>query len=104
MLAATNYFERETGRQFYGLAGNHYSAPAEFEYRPNGARIERWTVSVPPNATFVSLLVSAIGFTFALRSRGISRIAMTWVYHLGAATVFALVTAWFWCNVMGLFI
>jgi hypothetical protein len=105
MSASTKHFERQTGRRFYGLAGNHYSIPEDgFEYQPNGEHIERWTVSIPPTATFAALLASAIGFTVALRSRGVWQIVLTWVYHAGAATVLALLTAWFWFNVMGVFI
>ena len=105
MLASTKHFERQTGRRLYGLAGNHYSVPQNgFEYQPDGKDIERWTVSVPPNAAFAALLASAIGFTVALRSGGISHIVIVWVYHAGVATVLALLTAWFWFNVMGVFI
>lgn len=105
MLAATEYFERQTGRRFYGLAGNHYSAPQDgFEYQSNGEYIERWTVSVPPNVAFAALLASALGFTIVLRSRGIWKIAIVWVYHGGVAVALALLTAWLWFNIMGVFI
>jgi hypothetical protein len=105
MLAATEHFERQTGRRLYGLAGNHYSSPDDgFEYQPNGRCIERWTVSVPPNIAFAALLISALGFAITLRSQGVWQIFIVWVYHAGVATALALLTAWLWFNVMGVFI
>lgn len=105
MSAATRYFQMQTGRAFYGLAGNHASAPEwGFEYHSNGKDIERWTVSVPPTAAFVALIASALTFMIALRRRGLWVIAFVWIYHAGVSTALALLAAWYWVNVMGVFI
>ena len=105
MAAATETFEKATGRAFYGLAGNHYSVPDwGFAYHPGGKQIERWTVSIPPAATLAALVVSAILFSVARRRDGFWSVVLVWLYHLVLASLFLLVAAWYWINVMGVFI
>jgi hypothetical protein len=105
MLAAAEHFEKQTGRAFYGLAGNHYSVPEwGFAYHDGGKHIERWTVSVPPKATLAALFASAVTFTIGRRRDGMLQIAVVWTYHGLMVAAFALVAAWFWIHVMGVFI
>jgi hypothetical protein len=102
---ATEYFERQTGRAFYGLAGQHYSHPEwGFEYHAGGQHIEQWSVTVPSMVTLLALFVSAVVSTIAFRRDGLLWIAVAWWDHVGVATGYVLIATWFWFNVVGVFI
>jgi hypothetical protein len=104
MALALLHYERITGRQFYGLAGYHYSVPEwGFRYHPGGEVIAKWTVVYPPNLVFVGLLTAAVVFTIA-RRREPWQIGLTLFTHAVAAIAFIPVAAWSWINVMGVFI
>ncbi len=104
MLLASNHYEDTTGRRFYGLAGYHYSMPEwGFEYYPGGEVIAARTVVYPPNVTFIALVCSAIAFI--IRRWGSAwQVVGVLLTHGVVAIGFALVAAWFWMNVMGVFI
>ena len=105
MIVATEYFKKVTGRAFYGLAGTHYSVPERaIEYQPNGEHIERWIVSVPSGVTLLALAASAIGFALAFRRASLLISAGIWALHVAIAVIYSLIAAWFWINVMGVFI
>lgn len=104
MVLASTCYETRTGRRFYGLAGYHYSMPEwGFEYHPGGETIAARTVVYPPNVTFLALVCSAIAFTI-LRWGSVWRVVAVLWAHASVAIAFALVAAWFWMNVMGVFI
>ena len=104
MLFAVRHYEQTTGRQFYGLAGYHYSVPEwGFAYHPGGERIEAWTVTYPLAATAVALLVSALGFAFRER-RALQVVVPVLLAHFVAACAFGLFAAWISINVTGVFI
>ena len=94
MSAATEHLEKQSGRTFYGLAGCHDSVPEwGFAYHPAGEHIERWTVSIPPNLTFGSLLLSAVSFSVTSRRRHLWQLVLVWSYHIIICATFALVAA-----------
>jgi hypothetical protein len=101
---AIQHYEKTTDRPFYALAGYHYSVPEwGFRYHPGGELIAKWTVVYPPNLVFLGLLAAAVAFTvFGRRERW--QIGLTWFTHTIAAMTFALIAAWSWVNVMGVFI
>ena len=104
MWLAVQRYERITGREFYGLAGYHYSVPSwGFAYHPDGERIEEWTVTYPLAATSVALTVSALMLGFRNR-RSIRAVLAVVVGHLASAGAFFLVAAWVSINVTGVFI
>jgi len=105
MAAATDHFQRITGRPFYGLAGNHYSVPEwGFAFNAGGEIIARWTVVIPPNVTLLSLLVSAIGCTILFHRQSVWSVVFVWLVHAFVAGAFGLLAAWYWINVLGVFI
>jgi hypothetical protein len=105
MAVATEYFQRLTGRPFYGLAGNHYSVPNwGFAFNAGGEIIAHWTVVIPPNVTFLLLLVSAIACTVLFHRHGVWSFAFVCLVHAFVAGAFGLLAAWYWINVMGVFI
>ena len=101
---AVNHYQRTTGRQFYGLAGNHYSQPEwGFAYLPGGEAIEKWTVGYPSTVTLIALVASAV--VLSVRKRGsIWQVVAGVAAHVVVMIGFTLVAVWFWVNVMGLFI
>lgn len=104
MQLAVQHYERKTGREFYSLAGYHYSLPQwGFDYHPGGESIADWTVVFPSNATLLAILVAAMAFTFTRRDDWL-QLAMVWFIHAAAAVCFSLISSWFWINVMGVFI
>ena len=104
MSAATQHFEKQSGPAFCGLAGHHYSVPEwGFAYHPGGEHIERWTVLIPSSLTFGSLLLSGVSFSVTSRRRRVWQL-VAWSYHIIIGVAFALVAAWYWFNVMGVFI
>jgi len=105
MAAATEHYQRLTGRPFYGLAGNHYSVPNwGFAFNTGGEIIARWTVVIPPNVTFLFLLASAIACTILFHRHGVWSVAFVWLVHAFVACAFGLLAAWYWINVLGVFI
>jgi len=104
MLLAVRHYERSTGREFYGLAGYHYSMPEwGFAYHPDGRRIEEWTVTYPCTATSVALLGSLA--IFAIRERrSFWALVGVVLLHLVAACVFLLFAALVSFQVTGVFI
>lgn len=105
LTIATEYYERQTGREIYGLAGQHSSHPEwRFEYHAGGEHIERWSVTVPQTVTLLALLLSAVVATIAFRRDGILWIAIVWLDHFGVATGYVLIATWFWINIIGVFI
>ena len=103
MTLAVNHYQG-TGRQFYGLAGNHYSQPEwGFAYLPGGEAIEKWTVGYPPTVTLIVLVTSAVVLSVRNRS-SIWQIISVVVVHVAVMVTFILAAVWFWVNVMGLFI
>lgn len=104
MAIAVQHYERVTGREFYCLAGYHYSVPEwGFRFHPGGEVIGNWTVVYPPNAVFLSLLAAAVTFT-VLRRHQRWQIGLIWFTHVAAGLAFTPVAAWTWFNVMGVFI
>jgi hypothetical protein len=104
MVIAVNHYRRTTGRQFYGLAGNHYSQPEwGFAYLPGGEAIEKWTVGYPPSVTLIALVTSAVVLSVRKRS-SIWQVITVVAAHVVVMITFTLVAVWFWVNVMGLFI
>lgn len=105
MSVAVDHFEKQTGRSFYGLAGQHYSEPKwAFEYYEGGEHVERWTVSVPANIVFSALIASAVLLGVLHRSHGVKHIAFICVWHTGVVACTCAVAAWYWLNVMGVLI
>jgi hypothetical protein len=104
MLLAVRHFERVTGREFYGLAGYHYSVPEwGFAYHPGGERIEDWAVTYPLTATAVVLFASAVTFAVRERRRVWTMVGVL-VIHLVVAGAFVLFAAFVSLNVTGVFI
>ena len=104
MLLAVRHYERSTGREFYGLAGYHYSMPEwGFEYYPDGKRIEDWTVNYPFAATSSALAGSLAVFAVCERRSAWALVGVV-VGHLFVAGVFALFAALVFFQVTGVFI
>jgi hypothetical protein len=105
MQLAVSHYRRETGRDFYALAGYHYSQPEwGFVYHPGGEVIHRWTTKIPPTATFVLLLLSLVSSLVLKRRAGWRSITGLIVVHVITAVIFALVVVWYDFNVTGIFI
>jgi hypothetical protein len=105
MNAAVAHYERVTGREFYGLAGYHYSVPEwGFKYHPGGEAIHKWTTQVPVFTTFLLLAASlAVSMIFA-RRKGWPALVGYIALHLVCAGIFFAIAAWFDMNVTGVFI
>jgi len=106
MYAAVVHYERLTGREFYGLAAQHYSVPDwKMVYHPGGEAIERWTANVPTSAilvTLVLLLVVAILGEWRRRRAAWFVVCVVWYGIVAAA--FLAVAFWVSINVTGVFI
>jgi hypothetical protein len=106
MYAAVDHYKRQTGREFYGLAAQHYSVPDwGMTYHEGGQAIERWTVRVPM-AVVLGAFIVALGLTVWREWRKHSCVwfvgCVLW-YGL-VAVGFLAVTFWVSINVTGWFI
>jgi hypothetical protein len=106
MYAAVAHYERITGREFYGLAAQHYSIPEwKMVYHPGGEAIERWTVNVPTTCTGVALvllLLLAVVGEWRRRRAGWFVAYVLWYAFVAAA--FLLISLWVSVNVTGVFV
>jgi len=105
MQVAVSHYEHNTGRQFYGLAGYHYSMPEwGFKYHPGGEVIHRWTTEIPSTTTLILLLLS-LGAAIAIERKSIwPMIAGIIAVHILVAVAFVFIAGWYDINVTGVFI
>ncbi len=105
VAAAVVYFERATGRKFYGLAGYHSSWPKDvFHPAAGGNAIVKWSLDVPVAVTGALLFASGVVMSVRERDRGVRPIVVWWVIAIGAVIVFAAAISWVVFNLTGVFI
>ena len=104
MGSASAHFQHATGREFYGLAGYHYSMPEwGFAYREGGQHIERWVVTIPAITMLVLFLASAAFMTLVERRSGLAMFGGV-AYHVAWTVAFAVLAFWYSINITGVFI
>lgn len=102
MAAATEHFQKETGRGFYALAGHQNDDT--LDYLPGGEHIVRWTLEIPPAATGAAMLLSLLISLAVFRREPWWSIVAIVGSHILAAAGFFLLVGWYAINITGVFI